>query len=274
MEVALAKSSSRRPPAEGDPYEFEEIPRGFSRWVNRKEDDNKGWEGELPQPRRIPWRPGLRLRPTRLALCDSDGDSGAEDDGGGSVSHSGTEDDGGGDNDDGACGYDDAADTNPAFTWDDLHWNDPVRPTRRDLPQARVRFRILGVHRDGTVKTNLWTQPLDGEEYARVRLRLFVRGNGHVLASTKAHGWTRMPDERGRVSATYVHLRLRRCRSTPESIGSVSVTLLADAGVYPDWAKVGASDSAPSDGSTLGAIAISKTAYDDLVGDDDSDNSY
>jgi len=37
----------------------------------------------------------------------------------------------------------------------------------------------------------------------RVRLRLFVRGNGHVLASTKAHGWTCMPDERGRVSATY-----------------------------------------------------------------------
>jgi len=124
------------------------------------------------------------------------------------------------------------------------------------------------------VKTNLWTQPLDGEEYARVRLRLFVRGNGHLPASTKAHGWTRMPDERGRVSATYVHLRLRRCRSTPESTGSVSVTLLADAGVYPDWAKVGASDSAPSDGSTLGATAISKTTYDDLVGDDDSDNSY
>jgi len=45
-----------------------------------EEDDNKGWEGELPQPRRIPWRPGpgLRLRPTRLALCDSDGDSGAQ----------------------------------------------------------------------------------------------------------------------------------------------------------------------------------------------------
>ena len=60
--------------------------------------------------------------------------------------------------------------------------------------------------------------------------------------------------------------------------GSVSVTLLADAGVYPDWAKVGASDSAPSDGSTLGETAIStisETAYDDLVGDDDdSDNSY
>ena len=54
----------------------------------------------------------------------------------------------------------------------------------------------------------------------------------------------------------------------------MSVTLLADAGVYPDWAKVGASDSAPSDGSTLGETAISETAYDDLVGDDDSDNSY
>ena len=55
----------------------------------------------------------------------------------------------------------------------------------------------------------------------------------------------------------------------------MSVTLLADAGVYPDWAKVGASDSAPSDGSTLGEAAISETAYDDLVGDDDdSDNSY
>jgi len=40
---------------------------------------------------------------------------------------------------------------------------------------------------------------------------------------------------------------------------------LADAGVYPDWAKVGASDSAPSDGSTLGETAISETAYDDLV---------
>ena len=210
--------------SEGDPYKFEEIPRGFSRWVNRKEDDSKGWEGELPQLRRILWRPGLRLRPTRLALCDSDGDSGAEDDGGGSVSHSGTEDDGGGDTDDGACSYDDAVDMNPAFTWDDLHWNDPIRPTRRDLPQARVRFRILGVHRDGTVihrdgsvKTNLWTQPPDGEEYTRVRLCLFVRGNGYVLASTKAHGWARMPDERGRVSATYVHLRLRTRRSTPES---------------------------------------------------------
>ena len=57
----------------------------------------------------------------------------------------------------------------------------------------------------------------------------------------------------------------------PKSTGSVSVTLLADAGVYPDWAKVGANDSAPSDGSTLGETAISKTAYDDLVGDDDSD---
>ena len=134
-----------------------------------------------------------------------------------------------------------------------------VKISRRDLPQARGRFRILGVHRDGTVKTNFWTQPLDGEEYARVRLRLFVRGNGHVLASTKAHGWTRMPDERGRVSATYVHLRLRTRRSTPESIGSVSVTLLADAGVYPDWAKVVASDSAPSDGLTLGETAISET---------------
>jgi len=158
----------------------------------------------------------------RLALCDSDGDSGAEDDGGGSVSHSGTEDDGGGDNDDGACGYEDAVDTNPAFTWDDLHWNDPIRPTLCDLPQARVRFRILGVHRNGTVKTDLWTQPLDGEEYARVRLRLFVRGNGHVLASAKARGWMRMPDERGRVSATYVHLRLQTRRSTPESTGFVS----------------------------------------------------
>ena len=68
---------------------------------------------------------------------------------------------------------------------------------------------------------------------------------------------------------------MRTRRSTPESTGSVSVTLLADAGVYPDWAKVRASDSAPSDGSTLGETAFGETAYDDLVGDDDdSDNSY
>jgi hypothetical protein len=95
--------------SEGDPCEFEEIPHGFSRWVNRKEADNKGWEGELPQPRRT-WRCGLRLRPARLALCDSDGDSGAEDDGGGGGSDSGTEDDEAG----GGNATDDAVDTSPA----------------------------------------------------------------------------------------------------------------------------------------------------------------
>ena len=47
------------------------------------------------------------------------------------------------------------------------------------------------------------------------------------------------------------------------------VTLLADSGVYPDWAKVGASDSEPSEGeSTLG----SEMDNADLeIGDDDFD---
>jgi len=49
----------------------------------------------------------------------------------------------------------------------------------------------------------------------------------------------------------------------------VFVTLLADSGVYPDWAKVGASDSEPSEGeSTLG----SEMDNADLeIGDDDFD---
>jgi hypothetical protein len=250
--------------SEGDPHYFQGIPAGFHQFVNRREDDNTGWEDEIPQPR--PWRLGGRTRPPRLALCDSDGDSGAEDDGEGGGSDSGTEDDGGGGSDDGAGGCDDVVDTDPVWTWDDLHWNDPVRPTRSDLPQARVCFKILGVRRNGTVRTNLWTQPLDGEEHARVRLRLFVRANGQVLSSTKAHGWTRMPDEVGRVSAIYVHLRLRTRRSTPESSASVFVTLLADSGYYPDWAKVGASDSAPSERSSLGEA-------DDDLDVDDFDNS-
>jgi len=77
-----------------------------------------------------------------------------------------------------------AVDTSPAFTWDDLHWNNPIRPTRRDLPQARVRFRILGVHRDGTVKTaNLWTQPLDGEDYARARGCVCAYSSGGTATS-------------------------------------------------------------------------------------------
>jgi len=146
--------------SEGDPCEFAEIPAGFSRWVNRKEADNTGWEGELPPLH--PWRPGLSCCPAHLALCDSDGDSGAEDDGGGEGGSrdSGREEDGaGGGSNDGADGCNNAVDTNPnpAFTWDDVHWNNLVRPTQLNLPQARVRFRTLRVRRDGTVRTNLWT---------------------------------------------------------------------------------------------------------------------
>jgi len=39
--------------------------------------------------------------------------------------------------------------------------------------------------------------------------------------------------------------------SVNNSTASVFVTLLADSGVYPDWAKVGASDSEPSEGEEL-----------------------
>ena len=69
---------------------------------------------------------------------------------------------------------------------------------------------------------------------------------------------------------TYVHLRLRTRRSTLESTASVFVTLLADSGVYPDWAKVGASDSEPSEGEES-TLSSEMDNADLQIGDDDFD---
>ena len=88
----------------------------------------------------------------------------------------------------------------------------------------------------------------------------FVQGNGHILASTKAHGWTRM--HAGRARQGERDLRPPEVANASVNAGvdtgsvSVSPCWRMQGSIYPDWAKVGASDSAPSDGSTLGETAI------------------
>ena len=49
------------------------------------------------------------------------------------------------------------------------------------------------------------------------------------------------------------------------------VPLLADSGVYPDWAKVGASDSEPSEGESTLSREMDNNYADLEIGDDDFD---
>ena len=96
-----------------------------------------------------------------------------------------------------------------------------------------------------------------------MRLRLFVRENGQVLSSTKAHGWTRMPDESGRVSATYIHLRLCTRRSTLESTAYV---LLCSS---PCWRIQGSTQTGRRSG--LATVSSEMDNADLEIGDDDFD---